>query len=161
MPCTGSLKSGDSIMLSCLSPRSPCCGPKAALIFMSPQAASASSECVRFSVTDAGWASNATRLPDSGARRVRSAINRSMPNFMASPPERIRRQSYPHDGSPACPADAPAPNRRCRRLCPRSRPTGRDATSGRAANPGNRSRIQRGLQYAAVRARSHFDRNLR
>ena len=31
MPCTGSVKSGDSTMLSCLSPRSPCCGPKAAV----------------------------------------------------------------------------------------------------------------------------------
>ena len=31
MPCTGSMKSADSTMLSCLSPRSPCCGPKAAV----------------------------------------------------------------------------------------------------------------------------------
>ena len=33
----GRAKSGDSIMLSCLSPRSPCCGPKAAVSRTSPQ----------------------------------------------------------------------------------------------------------------------------
>ena len=32
MPCTGSRKSGDSTMLSCLSPRRPCCGPNAAVM---------------------------------------------------------------------------------------------------------------------------------
>ena len=72
MPWTGSLKSGDSTMLSCLSPRRPCCGPKAAVSVRSPQAASASSEWVRSAVTEAGCASSATRLPASGARnRVR------------------------------------------------------------------------------------------
>ena len=33
MPCSGSVKSGDSTILSCLSPRSPCCGPNAAVTF--------------------------------------------------------------------------------------------------------------------------------
>jgi hypothetical protein len=78
------MKSGDSIMLSCLSPRRPCCGPKAAVIFRSPHAANASSECVRSGVTEAGWASNAMRLPLSGARKVGSVISRSMPNFMVA-----------------------------------------------------------------------------
>src|SRR5438105_4035438 len=78
MPCTGSLKSGVSIMLSCLSPRRPCCGPNAAARLKSPNAASASSECVRFSVTDAGWATRATRLPASDARSDVSASRRSI-----------------------------------------------------------------------------------
>jgi hypothetical protein len=63
-------KSGDSTMLSCLSPRRPCCGPKAALSVMSGRAARASSEWVRSAVTEAGWASRATRRPASGRRRV-------------------------------------------------------------------------------------------
>src|SRR6188508_1515660 len=81
MPCTGSLKSGDSIMLSCLSPRRPCCGPNAAVSLM-PAAESASSECARPPVTDAGCASNATRRPASGLRSALSASSRSMPNFI-------------------------------------------------------------------------------
>src|SRR5262249_45191479 len=84
MVCTGSLKCGDSIMLSCLSPRSPCCGPNAAAILTSPQAASASSECAKSAVTEAGCASKATRLPLSGRRKARSVVNRSMPNFMVT-----------------------------------------------------------------------------
>src|SRR6266850_8469811 len=82
MPCTGSLKSGDSIMLSCLSPRRPCCGPNAALSLISGNFASASSECSSSRVTEAGWASSATRLPFSGRRRLASSISRSMPNFI-------------------------------------------------------------------------------
>src|SRR5262249_34834012 len=82
MPCTGSVKSGDSTMLSCLSPRRPCCGPKAALSLMSGSAASASRLCVRSGVTEAGCASSATRLPASGARSARSCSRRSMPNFI-------------------------------------------------------------------------------
>ena len=104
MPCTGSWKSGDSTMLSCLSPRRPCCGPKAAASLTSPQAASASSECVRSCVTEAGCASKATRRPASGARSAPSARSRSMPNFMVAEaysahsrasgnPERPRRSS--------------------------------------------------------------------
>ena len=104
MPCTGSWKSGDSTMLSCLSPRRPCCGPKAAVSLMSPQAKSASSECVRSCVTEAGCASKATRRPASGARSAPSARSRSMPNFMVAEaysahsrasgnPERPRRSS--------------------------------------------------------------------
>ena len=81
------VKSGDSIMLSCLSPRSPCCGPKAAASLMSPQAASASSECIRSAVTEAGCASSATRRPASGARSAGSPISRSMPNFIIAKPE--------------------------------------------------------------------------
>ena len=135
MPCTGSLKSGDSIMLSCLSPRRPCCGPKAAVILMSPQAASASSECVRSAVTEAGCASSATRRPASGARKAGSAIRRSMPNFMTARPEKIHAQNSRRDGSPACRADAPTPNRTCGRSGPRSAPTDRDATRRRVASP--------------------------
>src|SRR3954471_25020365 len=82
MPCTGSAKSADSTMLSCLSPRSPCCGPNAALSFKSPSPANASSECTSSRVTDAGWASNAMRLPASGRRRLRSSSSRSRPNFI-------------------------------------------------------------------------------
>ncbi len=68
MPCTGSLKFGDSTMLSCLSPRRPCCGPKAAAILTSPHAASASSECVRSAVTEAGCASKCNA--PAGKRRA-------------------------------------------------------------------------------------------
>src|SRR5882762_308798 len=82
MPCTGSVKSGDSTMLSCLSPRSPCCGPNAALSLMSRSAASASRLCARSRVTEAGCARSATRLPASGARSARSARSRSMPKFI-------------------------------------------------------------------------------
>ena len=39
IPCTGSVKSSDSIMLSCLSPRNPCWGPKAATNLISASAA--------------------------------------------------------------------------------------------------------------------------
>src|SRR6187455_204278 len=81
MPCTGSWKSGDSIMLSCLSPRRPCCGPNAA-VSLTPAATSASSECARPAVTDAGCASSATRLPASGLRNALSASSRSIPNFI-------------------------------------------------------------------------------
>src|SRR5688500_1707415 len=81
MRCSGSLKSGDSIMLSCLSPRRPCCGPNAAVSF-TPAAARASSECTRPALTDAGWASSATRRPASGLRKPGSSSSRSMPNFI-------------------------------------------------------------------------------
>src|SRR5580658_5973678 len=84
MPCTGSRKSAVSIMLSCLSPRRPCCGPKAADSFRSAQAARASSEWVSRWVTEAGCASNATRRPVSGLRSAGSVNKRSMPNRMAS-----------------------------------------------------------------------------
>ena len=70
-------------MLSCLSPRRPCCGPNAAVRPKSSCAASASSECVRSRVTDAGCASSATRRPASGLRTARSSSSRSMPNFIA------------------------------------------------------------------------------
>ena len=42
--------------------------------------ASASSECTRSRVTEAGWASSATRLPTSGFRSDASLKSRSMPN---------------------------------------------------------------------------------
>ena len=71
MPWAGSRKSGDSTMLSCLSPRSPCWGPKAADNVTSSSAAIASSECVRSAVTDAGCASRATRRPLSGPSQLR------------------------------------------------------------------------------------------
>src|SRR6266850_2441783 len=89
MRCTGSVKSGDSIMLSCLSPRSPCCGPNAATRSRSPSAASASSECTRSRVTDAGCASSATRRPASDFRSARSSSRRSIPNFIELRDERI------------------------------------------------------------------------
>src|SRR2546426_11575511 len=69
-------------MLSCLSPRRPCCGPKAAESLMSERLPSASSECTSSRVTEAGCASSATRFPASGARRSRSASSRSIPNFI-------------------------------------------------------------------------------
>ena len=109
MRCIGSLKSGDSIMLSCLSPRRPCCGPNAATSLMSSQAARASSECVRSAVTEAGCASSATRLPRAARASAGSAIRRSMPNFMVLRCQILRRQSNRHGGNPACPADAPGP----------------------------------------------------
>src|ERR1051325_361287 len=115
MPCTGSLKSGDSIMLSCLSPRRPCCGPKAALILISLHEANASSVCVRSFVTEAGCASKATRLPPSGARREGSLRSRSTPNCMTTRPEELHRQNHPDDESPASPAGVPKPSKRhCR-----------------------------------------------
>src|SRR5438128_6622928 len=67
-------------MLSCLSPRSPGCGPKAAVSLMSERPARASSECTSSRVTDAGCASSATRLPASGRRSLRSLTSRSIPN---------------------------------------------------------------------------------
>src|SRR5688500_15023617 len=79
MPWTGSVKSSDSTILSCLSPRRPCCGPNAA-VSLTPAAASASRLCVRSRVTDAGWASKATRWPSSGLRNSGSASIRSIPN---------------------------------------------------------------------------------
>src|SRR5918993_1380667 len=79
MPWTGSVKSSDSTILSCLSPRSPCCGPNAA-VSLTPAAASASRLWVRSRVTDAGWASKATRWPSSGLRNSGSASSRSIPN---------------------------------------------------------------------------------
>src|SRR3954469_9915108 len=82
MPCTGSVKSGDSIMLSCLSPRSPCCGPNAALSWTPGSEASASSEWARFASTDAGCATSAMRRPASGWRSALSSSSRSIPNFI-------------------------------------------------------------------------------
>src|ERR1700682_2016406 len=76
-------------MLSCLSPRSPCCGPNAATSRISPGAASASRECLRSRVTEAGCASNATLRPARGRRRLGSASNRSIPNFIEFQGERI------------------------------------------------------------------------
>src|SRR6185295_17184405 len=76
---TGSVKSSDSTILSCLSPRRPCCGPNAA-VTLSPAATSASTLWVRSRVTDAGWARIATREPSSGLRRSGSASSRSIPN---------------------------------------------------------------------------------
>ena len=49
-------------MLSCLSPRSPCWGRKAALSLMSGRAARASSEWVRSAVTEAGGRAGAGRV---------------------------------------------------------------------------------------------------
>src|SRR5262245_9878645 len=89
MPCPGSLKSADSTMLSCLSPRNPCCGPKAAAT-RTPAAASASSECASSCVTEAGCASSATRRPASGFANARSPTSRSMPNFIELQRERLR-----------------------------------------------------------------------
>src|SRR6266702_6617968 len=89
MPCTGSEKSGDSIMLSCLSPRRPCWGPKAAVNFKSFRFERASSECVRSRVTDAGCARSATRLPASGLRSAGSSSSRSIPNFIELQRERF------------------------------------------------------------------------
>src|SRR5713226_181875 len=89
MPCTGSVKSVDSIMLSCLSPRSPCWGPNAASSLMPSSAASASSECARSRVTDAGCASSATRLPASGRRSAGSSSSLSMPSFIELQRERL------------------------------------------------------------------------
>src|SRR5262245_49194886 len=89
MPCPGSLKSADSTMLSCLSPRSPCCGPNAAAM-RTPAAASASSECASSRVTEAGCASSATRRPASGFASARSPTSRSMPNFIELERERLR-----------------------------------------------------------------------
>src|SRR5574341_604784 len=76
----GSVKSLDSIMLSCLSPRRPCCGPKAA-VSRTPACASASSECASACVTEAGCASSATRRFASGLRSAGSSSSRSIPNF--------------------------------------------------------------------------------
>ena len=53
-----------------------------AVSFTSLHAPSASSECVRSRVTEAGCASRATRRPLSGARNFGSAMSRSIPNFM-------------------------------------------------------------------------------
>src|SRR5712692_7904152 len=89
MPCTGSVKSGDSFMLSCLSPRRPCCGPKAAVNFKSFRFERASSECTRSRVTDAGCASSATRLPASGRRSAGSSSSLSMPSFIELQRERF------------------------------------------------------------------------
>src|SRR5689334_14632741 len=89
MPCTGSRKSGDSTMLSCLSPRRPCWGPKAALSRTSPHAASASSECTSPAVTEAGCARRATRRPASGRRSFASSTRRSMPSFIELEGERV------------------------------------------------------------------------
>src|SRR5262249_10987925 len=81
----GATKSGDSIMLSCLSPRSPCWGPNAAVRRSPLVAASASTEWVRSAVTDAGCASNPSRLPASGRRSAASASSRSIPNLIPTP----------------------------------------------------------------------------
>src|SRR3979490_1322225 len=89
MWCTGSVKSGDSIMLSCLSPRSPCCALNARTSERSSSAASASSECTRSRVTDAGCASSAKRRPASDFRSARSSSRRSIPNFIDFRGERI------------------------------------------------------------------------
>ena len=135
MPCTGSLKVGNSIMLSCLSPRRPCCGPKAAMSLMSSHAAKASSECVKSSVTEAGCASNATRLPLSGARKAGSAISRSIPNFMVATVGKIHAQSNRNDGNPPCPVDAPTPSMIYGHWFPRSRPRDRGAIQHHRASP--------------------------
>ena len=135
MPSSGSLKSGDSIMLSCLSPRMPCCGPNAAASLMSPQAAKASSACVRSAVTDAGCASKATRRPCSGARKAGSLIKRSMPNFMVPTLQAIHRQSNRNDESPAGLAREPTPNMICGRLSLRSPSKGKDAIAHHEEGP--------------------------
>src|SRR5919204_3719223 len=69
-------------MLSCLSPRSPCCGPKAHATVMPSSDVRASSECTSSRVTDAGCARSAMRLPSSGLRNARSSSSRSIPNFI-------------------------------------------------------------------------------
>src|SRR6266550_677798 len=79
MPWMGSVKSSDSTMLSCLSPRRPCCGPNAA-VSLTPAAASASRLWVRSRATEAGCARRATRLPSSGLRSSELASSRSIPN---------------------------------------------------------------------------------
>ena len=50
----------------------------------SGNAASASSECVRSRVSEAGWASRATRWSASGERSAASSSRRSSPNFMGN-----------------------------------------------------------------------------
>src|SRR5688572_12707576 len=89
MRCTGSTKSSDSTMLSCLSPRSPCCGPNAA-VSRKPVSPSASSECTSSCVTDAGCARSATRRPASGLRNALSSTRRSMPSFIELQGECVR-----------------------------------------------------------------------
>src|SRR5688572_5736880 len=89
MPCTGSLKSGDSTMLSCLSPCNPCCGPSAA-DRRTPAAASASIECTRLRVTEAGCASSATRRPLRRFASAGSSASRSMPNCIELHREGVR-----------------------------------------------------------------------
>src|SRR6187401_721342 len=146
MPCTGSLKSGDSIMLSCLSPRSPCCGPKAALIFISPQAASASSECVRFSATDAGRASRVRRSTGlcqiSWLHRQREFTNETVCVMEVRLTRWMRQRPI---------GDAAI----------RVLDHGREAETPRAVTRQAREsiRIQRRLQNALFCTRVHFDRN--
>ena len=126
MPSSGSLKSGDSIMLSCLSPRKPCWGPKAAVSRMSGSRARASREWVRSSVTEAGCASRAKRQPCRDWRSAGCCSRRSIANFMttlrrvnclsyafrAVPVVTQRRQC---DGSRACPEDVATPSKTARR----------------------------------------------
>ena len=64
MPCTGSSKSADSTMLSCLSPRRPCCGPKAAVSWTSPQRRERIEGMRQLRVTEAGCASSARARPE-------------------------------------------------------------------------------------------------
>src|SRR5688500_7984312 len=89
MPYFGSVSSAVSTMLSCLSPLIPCCCPNAAVTLI-PAAISASRLCTRSSVTEAGCATSATRLPSRGLRSADSASRRSIPNFIAQEPSNAR-----------------------------------------------------------------------
>ena len=71
-------------MLSCLSPRRPCCGPKALVTFEVRQRRERVEAVPRSGVTDAGWASSATRRPRSSLRSDPSASSWSRPDFTGS-----------------------------------------------------------------------------
>ena len=71
---------GDSTILSCLSPRSAVLRPeRGGDVDARPRPARRGCGSGR-AVTDAGWASSATRLPSSGRRSSGSASSRSIPN---------------------------------------------------------------------------------
>ena len=93
MPCTGSVKSGDSTMLSCLSPRRPCCGPNAAASSTSGSAASASSACVEIARHGRGMREQRDALAAQAlAQRARSEqpieaeLHRALPSSSTAKP---------------------------------------------------------------------------
>jgi len=92
-------------MLSCLSPRRPCCGPNAAVTRRSPRATSASSECSRLAVTepDAPAARRGVR-PAAGAVPARRAAGRcrSSPWQGAVDLEHEARRSWKSGRSDGC-----------------------------------------------------------